>query len=446
MTGDATTEGAGVGADCLVVGGGLSGLACAQLLADAGKTVQVLEADPAVGGRARTTMYQGEPVDRGFQSLFRAYAETRALCDAIGIGRDELRAFDRGLVVHDGATWRHVSPARAGLLGSGLLSRRDVARVAGIAARAVATSDRHLLEADGQAASANAYLADRGVSDAALDGVLRPLFGGILLDRTLAADSGFLQYLIAMMARGPAVLPVDGLGMIAQRAAESITKAGGMIWTDVRVAAVDRAADGRSVSGVTLADGRRVSARHVVLAVDAGNARRLLEDLDPATAGRLPTDFAGVVSAAFALEYPLYRERTILLDGAAPAGDDRVDLMCQTTNVTRPGSPGPHILIAQSATRGWADVDPARYADAVGRRIQALIPAFPWDRTATLIDTFAHPAALYRPLPGVRRNLPGPRTAIANLLLAGDTVMHPSIEGAVSSGRRAARIVQGMLG
>ena len=40
----------------------------------------------------------------------------------------------------------------------------------------------------------------------------------------------------------------------------------------------------------------------------------------------------------------------------------------------------------------------------------------------------------------------GSRTAIANLLLAGDAAMHPSIEGAVSSGRRAARIVQGMLG
>ena len=443
---DETTRDAGAGADCLIVGGGLSGLACAQLLASAGKTVQVLEADVAVGGRARTTMYQGEPVDRGFQSLFRAYPETRALCDGIGIGRDELRAFERGLVVHDGAKWRHVTTTRAGLLGSGLVSRRDAARLAAIAAVAAATPDRHLLEPDGRAASANAYLAHRGVSDAALDGVLRPLFSGILLDRTLAADSGFLRYLIAMMARGPAVLPVDGLGMIAQRSAESIIKSGGMIWTDVRVAALDCATDGRSVTGVTLTDGRRVSARHVVIAVDAGNARRLLEDLDPATAGRLPTDFAGVVSAAFALEHPLYRERTILLDGAAPSGDDRIDLICQTTNVTRPGSPGPHILIAQSATRGWSEVDPARYADAVGSRIQALIPSYPWKRSATLVDTFVHSEALYRPLPGVRGMLPGPRTAIANLLVAGDAVMHPTIEGAVSSGRRAARIVQGMLG
>jgi phytoene dehydrogenase-like protein len=446
VSGDESRGGAGAGADCLIVGGGLSGLACAQLLASAGKTVQVLEADAAVGGRVRTTLYQGEPVDRGFQALFRAYPETRALCDEVGIGRGDLHAFERGLVVHDGTAWRRLRPARTGLLGSTAISRGDAARLASIAVRAAAIPDRQLLESNRQDESALAYLTRHGVSAGAIEGVVRPLFGGIMLDRSLSVDSGYLRYVLAMMTRGPAVLPVDGLGMIAQRAEEAITRAGGMIWTDVRVAAVDRAPDGRSVTGVTLTDGRPVSARHVVLAVDAGNARRLLRELDPATAGRLPTAFAGVVSAAFALEHPLYRERTVLLDAAAPAGDDRVDLICQTTNVTRPSSPGPHILIAQSATHGWTDVDPARYADAVGRRIQTLIPGFPWERSATLVDTFVHSEALYRPLAGVRRNLPGPRTAIANLFVAGDAVMHPSIEGAVSSGRRAARIVQGMLG
>lgn len=444
MSGSGSVE--GVGADCLIVGGGLSGLASAELLATAGRTVQVLEADGAVGGRARTIMYQGEPVDRGFQALFRAYPETRALCDSIGIGRGDLRSFERGIVVHDGGKWRRVRPIKAGLFGSSVIGRADGARVAAIAARAAATPDRVLLEPATQEETAQEYLARHGVSSDAVDAVVRPLFGGILLDRSLGADAGFLRYLLAMMTRAAAVLPVDGLGMIATRTETAITRAGGMIWTDVRVASIDRAPDGRSVTGVTLTDGRRVLARNVVLAVDPENARSLLQDLDPASARRLPTEFAGVVSAAFALEQPLYRQPTILLDGDAAAGEDRVDLICQTTNVTRPGSPGPHIVIAQSATHGWRHVDTARYAAAVGRRIQALIPGFPWERTSTLVDTYANPAALYRPLPGVRRNLPGPRSAIANLLLAGDAVVHPSIEGAVSAGRRAARIVDGMLG
>ncbi len=216
-------------------------------------------------------MYQGEPVDRGFQALFRAYPETRDLCESIGIGRSELRRFERGIVVHDGATWRHVRPIRAGLLGSSVDRPRPTRRDwPAIAARAAATPDRALLEPATGEETAQDYLTRHGVSATAIDAIVRPLFGGILLDRSLAADAGYLRYLLAMMTRGRAVLPVDGLGMIATRAETAITKAGGMIWTDVRVAAIDRAPDGRSVTGVTLSDGRRVGARNVVLAVDAG--------------------------------------------------------------------------------------------------------------------------------------------------------------------------------
>ena len=45
----------------------------------------------------------------------------------------------------------------------------------------------------------------------------------------------------------------------------------------------------------------------------------------------------------------------------------------------------------------------------------------------------------------MRRELPGPRTAVENLVLAGDLTTHPSIEGAVSSGARAADIVDALL-
>ncbi len=44
----------------------------------------------------------------------------------------------------------------------------------------------------------------------------------------------------------------------------------------------------------------------------------------------------------------------------------------------------------------------------------------------------------------VRRDLPGPRTSVENLILAGDATTHPSIEGAVSSGVRAAEIVDAL--
>ena len=72
-------------------------------------------------------------------------------------------------------------------------------------------------------------------------------------------------------------------------------------------------------------------------------------------------------------------------------------------------------------------------------------PRYDWAGLAEPIDVYEHPFAQFRPLSGVRRGLPGPRTAIDNLVLAGDVTTHPSIEGAVSSGDRAAGIVDALL-
>ncbi len=82
--------------------------------------------------------------------------------------------------------------------------------------------------------------------------------------------------------------------------------------------------------------------------------------------------------------------------------------------------------------------------EAVGELVGRWAPRFDWAGLAEPIGVHEHPFAQFRPLVGVREGLPGVRTAVENLLLAGDLTTHPSIEGAVSSGFRAAEIVDAL--
>jgi uncharacterized protein with NAD-binding domain and iron-sulfur cluster len=122
-------------------------------------------------------------------------------------------------------------------------------------------------------------------------------------------------------------------------------------------------------------------------------------------------------------------------------GDVRIDLVCQTSNINRPGAhDGEHVLMATAVTTD-APVERGAVASAVATLIGRWAPGFPWEREAELIEIREHPAAQFRPLPGVRRQLPGARTRLPNVFLAGDYTLHPSLEGAVASGRIAAAAV-----
>ena len=67
--------------EVIIVGGGVSGLACAITLKEAGIPPLVLEASSRIGGRIVTDTQQGYRVDRGFQILLTAYPEVKRFLD-----------------------------------------------------------------------------------------------------------------------------------------------------------------------------------------------------------------------------------------------------------------------------------------------------------------------------------------------------------------------------
>jgi phytoene dehydrogenase-like protein len=431
--------------DVAIVGGGLAGLACARALADAGRSVVVLEAEEDVGGRTRTVWHRGRPVDRGFQTLFRAYPETRRLIRAAGIPRRDLRPVSGGAVFHYGDRTEQLHPSPAGLARFGGLSGADRRRLALLAAQAARDPSECLVATRTEAETTEDYLRDSGFGEDAIEGFFRPFFGVVFQDRSLAADPGYFRFLLGIMTRGPAVIPSDGLGMIAEWTAAGVRQKGGEVRLGARVEAIEADESGARARAVLLEGGERIEARLVVLATEAPATARLLGDLDPETTRRLPESAASSVTAAFALDTPLYSGRVIVLD-CAPEPDPahRVDLVCQTSNVTRPGAvEGPHILLAMRVTTGGTPA--AGIEEATERLIARWVPGFPFSRVAEHIGTFEERFAQFRPVAGVRVELPGPRTALENVVLAGELTRHPSIEGAVGSGAHAADVAATLL-
>ena len=127
--------------DCIVVGAGLSGLACAQTLLQASKSVLVLESSDTPGGRVATDTIEGFQIDRGFQVYLDSYAEGQRFLDyaSLNFGAFEPGAF----VVHSGRLfpvsdpWRRPFAAIRSVL-SGAVGVTDGLRIARLRSQVLA--------------------------------------------------------------------------------------------------------------------------------------------------------------------------------------------------------------------------------------------------------------------------------------------------------------------
>ena len=252
----------------IIVGGGISGLACARHLHAQGIPVLVLEAGDRLGGRIRTDRVKGFRLDRGFQVLQTAYPEARRLLD---YGRLELRTFAPGAIVrYRGRLYTLADPLRRpgallDTISAPIGSLADRLRLLNLAWR----STRGTLETLFQQPESTAmeFLQNAGFSEAIIRRFFVPFFGGVCLDPGIGASSRVLQYVLRMFAAGDAALPAAGMEQIPLQLATGLP--GDCVRTGLHVRQIHS-------DGVSLDDGTRIPALAVVAATQAPATSRLL--------------------------------------------------------------------------------------------------------------------------------------------------------------------------
>ncbi len=415
----------------LVVGAGLAGLAAAHRLRRAGRAVQVLEARPAVGGKYAGLTLGGATVV-GWPALTpRSSPALLEIATELGVAR----ALARAPLERVGWLAREYVRVSAPRL-------RDFMRGSPFTAprlRRLALLESWLgSELDPAAPERTTRLDDRSVADFS-----RVYLGRRVLERLLApflathfgvAAEHVSRQLLFSLLDGRAGLGLDRVEGAALLV-EALRRSAAELRVGARVEALEP--DGR---GVRLADGERIAAEAVVLAVGAREALRLLPDPSPAevSAGEALSEASalvltlalrpGLALAAPTLLFPGLEggELAGVIDGTPSGGAElRVVRLVARPGLFerhghRPDAELAHFLI-ESATRALPGLSAFVEASQLQRLPHAL-PAF----------SVGHYRAVAR-IRAERRAQPE-----RNVALAGDWLIGPHVEGALASGLRAA--------
>jgi len=408
----------------VVVGAGLAGLACARRLARAGLGVVVLEASDRPGGRVRTDEVDGFRVDRGFQVLLTAYPTCATELDlaALGLGR-----FEPGARIWTGKRMVTVADPlrRPGLalatLTAGVAGLGDGLRVLRVRRRALRGELGEVWRRP--ARPTREWLDGEGFSARMVERFWRPFLGGIFLEGGLETSSRMAEFVLRMFSRGDAAIPAGGMEAIPRQLAAGLP--GGAIRTGCPVVAVQDGA-------VRLEGGEQVAGRALVVAADGPAAYRLVPSL-PAVGGRTVTQVVWDAPA------PPVRGPWLVLDGA---GVGPVNDLCVPSEVRPERAPAGRAQVSATVLdhRGLDDdaLDGAARAQLGSwfgpqvegwrrLRVNRIVHALPAD--AALLDGEPGPAAVERD----------------GIVLCGDRLATPSIDGALSSGAAAAELVMRRL-
>ena len=413
-------------ADVVIVGGGLAGLACARRLMQCGVSFALLEASDGVGGRVRTDVVDGFRLDRGFQLFLPAYPEAARVLDYAAL---DLRPFVPGALVRVGRKFHRVADPRVEPL-TGLRSAfnpvgtfRDKLRLANLKFALDRVSVERLGDTP-DVSTRDELRGNRGFTEAFLQRLAVPFFGGVFLESDLATSARFFRFVFKMFAAGAGVVPRLGMQQIPEQLAANLPA--GSVRLNAAVASLQ---PGR----VTLATGETLTPRAVIVATDATVAARLTggEVVDPG--------WHGNVTLYFAADKSPIGEGILAVNGT---GTGPVNTVAVLSDVSADYAPPGAALVSVSVV-GDGGVSPGDIESSVRRQLGEWYG--PGVDDWRHLRTYRIPLALPDQSVGKLSPWQRPVRLRPGLYVCGDHRDNASIDGALTSGFRAAQAAMGDL-
>jgi squalene-associated FAD-dependent desaturase len=411
----------------VVVGGGLAGLTAALDLVDAGHDVTLVEARPTLGGAVQTLPERDgdppPPPDNGQHIALGCCTEYLGFLQRVGqIGSVRRTRLNLPVIGEDGRVGI-IRPGPVALLRYRHLPYRE--RL-GVARTARALGKLDPAEHDGE--TFGDLLRRLGQSDAAVerfwDVFMRPALN-IKSDEASAALALFTVQTALLAGRGASdlLVPVAPLGgMHGDAAAEALEDSGADLRLRTRAVSLDDGA-------VVLAEGGRVEADAIVVALPPAESAQLLGDPEP------PLGDSPIVSVHLLIDRPILRfPLAALLGSPAQWVFDRGRL---TRHVPAPGQ---YLTVVASGVPELADTRARELVDIVADDLTSRLGRAEvlWSRVSR------EPAATFAGRPGTAAHRLPAETGRPGVVRAGAwtaTGWPATMESAVRSGHRAAQLI-----
>ena len=376
----------------LIVGGGIAGLQAANILHQNNTDFILFEKQASLGGRVSSTKKDGFILDRGFQVLQTSYSEVQRSLD---LAKLQLHFFESGAMIKDQAFF---NPLRRpfDLFSTDIITFKDAYSLAKIWFKL--QGDVPAL--DGNKQTTQELIESYSFSDRFKNEFLIPFFQGVFLQENLTQPASLFFYYLQQFLYGNAAIPAGGMQAIPDQMASSLPTDKVNLNQEI-VAITDKS--------ITLKSGEMIEGEAVILAVDLPVAAKMVGLQIPETLGSKTFYFSAKKTEKEPALLRLVGEQNLL------------HFTC-LTDVNPDLAPKGKALYSATSLHGSSEKE-------VKEALEKQLPGI----KLTLIQSFDIPHSLQKV-----DTYEAVKKAAKGIVLAGDYLEFPSLQGALLSGRKAA--------